>query len=191
VKHSLLPRDGRKRLLRTTTGAPHTGVETHRPDARQFATARARRSCQERRALRNKVMASKEGATRRPTHLRCHSSLRRHQDAAWTAHVTAGYRTVRRKHTGGARVEVCRWQKHPAYGTANKLQPSRHSPCGWQPLGRPLACRLECLPSLLRRGRVDLGCGVSKYSTGCTVLYLDYTDRGGQGYSDVSRDAQR
>jgi hypothetical protein len=34
-----------------------------------------------------------------------------------------------------------------------------------------------------------LACGVEKYSTGCTVLYLDYTGSGGQGYSGVSRDA--
>ena len=100
----------------------HTGVKTHRQDARQLATARARRSCHETRALRDKVLASTEGATRRPTHLRFHTSLRRHQDAAWTAHVTAAYRTARRRHTGGARVDVCRWPQHPAYGTTNKPQ---------------------------------------------------------------------
>ena len=65
---------------------------------------------------------SKEGATRHPTHSRCPSSLRRHQDAAWTAHATAACRTARRQYMGGARVDVCRWPQHSAYRTTNKLQ---------------------------------------------------------------------
>jgi len=118
VKHSLLPRDRRK-TPQNKTGF-HTGVNTHRQDARQFATVRARLLCHERRALRDKVLACKEGATRHP--LRCPSSLRRHQDAAWTTHGAQRQRSMRWWYVFGASVDVCRWPKHPAYGTANKLQ---------------------------------------------------------------------
>jgi len=168
VKHSLLPRDGRKSLLRTTTGAPHTGVRTHRQDARQLMTVRARRSRHETRACGNKTLTGKDGATRHPTHLRFPTSLRRDQDAALTTRAAERQCSMLWWYASGARVDVCRWPQHPAYGThafqystqARTQRTPTHLSCGGTAVEENLASHTSWTQS-----KVQLCCQEHAWST--------------------------